>query len=170
MRNRRSLAAAVVLLAIGLMPAAVAHGQKPVQENRRTPPADAKSGDASGVIGATGTIEPVQVVDVGAQVDGRVVSMSADYGQQVKAGDILGRIDDVKQKCKLDEARARLQVAEAQLALAKAKYDQAATDFKRSEALVKTAAVSQTDLDSARSALETAKVGIDVAAAGIALQ
>ena len=52
-------------------------------------------------IGATGTVEPEEVIDVGAQVAGQILSFgkdvngqSVDYGSQVAEGTILARIDD----------------------------------------------------------------------------
>src|SRR5258706_16188773 len=58
-------------------------------------------GDLVATINATGTIEPVEVVDVGAQVAGLISSFgkdkagkTIDYGSVVEAGTILAQIDD----------------------------------------------------------------------------
>src|SRR5712672_172412 len=60
-----------------------------------------KHGDLVATISATGTIEPVEVVDVGAQVAGLIRSFgqdkagkSIDYGSVVEAGTVLAQIDD----------------------------------------------------------------------------
>src|SRR5579862_2937216 len=58
-------------------------------------------GDLVPNISATGTVEPQEVVDVGAQVAGRIISFGTDdkekmidYGSPVEAGTVLALIDD----------------------------------------------------------------------------
>ena len=55
-------------------------------------------------ISATGTVEPVEVIDVGAQIVGRIKSFgpdsdskneTIDYGSLVKKGDVLAKLDDL---------------------------------------------------------------------------
>jgi HlyD family secretion protein len=60
-----------------------------------------KRGDLMATITATGTIEPVEVVDVGAQVAGQIISFgkdkdgkTIDYGSTVEEGTVLAQIDD----------------------------------------------------------------------------
>src|SRR5262249_33105264 len=59
-----------------------------------------KRGDVVATIGATGTIEPLEVVDVGAQVEGRISTFGTDsehkivdYGSVVEQGALLAKID-----------------------------------------------------------------------------
>src|SRR5712671_2684460 len=63
--------------------------------------ATVKRGDVAATIGATGTIEPLEVVDVGAQVAGRISSLGADqdgktvdYGSVIEEGALLAKIDE----------------------------------------------------------------------------
>src|SRR6266849_424196 len=58
-----------------------------------------KHGDLVATISATGTIEPVEVVDVGAQVAGLILSFgkdkdgnTIDYGSVVEEGTVLAKI------------------------------------------------------------------------------
>src|ERR1700761_9400381 len=60
-----------------------------------------KRGDVIASIGATGTLEPLEVVDVGAQVAGRISEFGkgpdgkpVDYGSYVSEGALLAKIDD----------------------------------------------------------------------------
>ena len=60
-----------------------------------------KRGDLIATIGATGTVEPEEVVDVGAQVAGKINSFGKDkngaeidYGSVVEEGTVLAQIDD----------------------------------------------------------------------------
>jgi HlyD family secretion protein len=136
-------------------------------------------GDLGAGFGATGTIEPQEIIDVGAQVDGRIVSFGSDstgngktidYNSRVEKGDVLAKIDDAVYVSRLNEARARLQVAQAKQALAEVKLQQASADFQRAKTMVKSAAISQEQLEAAKSAEQTAKSGVDVAAAEVAVQ
>src|SRR6185437_6982680 len=61
----------------------------------------AKRGDVSATIGATGTIEPLEVVDVGAQVEGRISEFgkgkdgkAVNFGSVVEQGALLAKIDE----------------------------------------------------------------------------
>src|SRR5689334_2982268 len=63
--------------------------------------AEVKRGDAVATISASGTIEPLEVVDVGAQVAGRISAFgtdtdgkTVDYGSKVSEGALLAKIDD----------------------------------------------------------------------------
>src|SRR5262245_52871883 len=60
-----------------------------------------KRGSVTASIGATGTIEPLETVDVGAQVAGRISAFGkdtddklVDYGSLVQEGALLAKIDD----------------------------------------------------------------------------
>src|SRR5215813_9341753 len=60
-----------------------------------------KRGDLAATISATGTIEPLEVVDVGAQVAGRISifgtdtdGKTLDYGSMIEQGALLAKIDD----------------------------------------------------------------------------
>ena len=70
-----------------------------------------KRGDLVVTISASGTIEPVEVVDVGAQVAGRIISFGTDmdgktidYRSVVEEGAVLAKIDEFRHACEgLDE-------------------------------------------------------------------
>jgi len=60
------------------------------------------------------------------------------------------KIDDAIYVSRLNEARARLQVAQAKQALAEGKLKQTAADYQRAQAIVKSAGISQAELDTAK--------------------
>src|SRR6266478_5647730 len=75
-----------------------------------------KRGDLVATINATGTIEPVEVVDVGAQVAGLISSFGTDrsgkaidYGSIVEEGSILAQIDDSVYAADLALANAQVE-------------------------------------------------------------
>lgn len=138
-------------------------------------------GDLLASISATGTVEPEEVVDIGAQVAGRIVSFgkdrsgkTVDYGSHVEAGTVLARIDDAlyaadveSAKATLGQSQASLQRAEADLGQLKAKLYQAERDWGRAKKLGPSDALSQADYDAAQSAFETAKANLEVGKAVI---
>ncbi|MBI4795578.1 MAG: biotin/lipoyl-binding protein, partial [Deltaproteobacteria bacterium] len=127
-------------------------------------------GDLLATISATGTVEPEEVVDIGAQVAGRIVAFgkdkngnTVDYGSHVEAGTVLAKIDDAlyaadvsQAKAALAQARANVKRAEADLGQLKAKLFQAERDWGRAKQLGPSDALSQSDYDAALSAFEVA--------------
>src|SRR5438067_1895505 len=69
---------------------------------------------------ATGTLQAISTVAVGAQVSGTVEALSADYNSIVHRGDVLARIDPALLQAALGEAQAALAQAEAGLGQARA--------------------------------------------------
>jgi HlyD family secretion protein len=141
-----------------------------------------KRGDLQATISATGTVVPEEVVDVGAQVAGKIVSFGhdkdgreVDYGSVVEAGMVLARIDDAlyaadaaSAKAQLAQAKAAVQKAQADLGQMQAKLFQTENDWKRAQKLGPSDALSQTDFDAARAAFEVARANLAVGKAAIA--
>ena len=139
-------------------------------------------GDLQAVISATGTVEPEEVVDVGAQVAGKIVSFgkdkdgkTVDYGSVVEAGTILAQIDDAlyaadvaNAKAQLEQSKANVQRAKSDLGQLKAKLYQAERDWMRAQKLGPSDALSQADYDAALSAFEIAKANVKVGQAALA--
>jgi len=140
-----------------------------------------KRGDLQATISATGTVEPEEVVDIGAQVAGRIVSFGTDahgqevdYGSAVETGTVLARIDDAlyaadaaAAKAQLVQAKAAVQKAQADLGQMQAKLLQTENDWARARKLGPSDALSQTDFDAARAAYEVAKANLGVGKAAI---
>jgi HlyD family secretion protein len=126
-------------------------------------------------------VEPEEVVDVGAQVAGKIVAFgqdrngkSVDYGSEVETGTVLAMIDDAlyaadvaTAKAQLAQARANVQRAEADLGQLKAKLFQADRDWMRAKKLGPSDALSQSDYDAALSASEVAKANVKVGQAAV---
>src|SRR6185369_2574841 len=98
---------------------------------RTTPPifrtAAVAQRDLSAGIDATGTVDPDEVVDVGAQIAGQILSFGTDadgqpvdYGSRVEAGTVLATIDDSLYAADLAAAQAQLLAAQAGIARADA--------------------------------------------------
>src|SRR5215472_276890 len=129
-----------------------------------------KRGNVTASIGATGTIEPLETVDVGAQVAGRISAFgkdkdnkTVDYGSIVQEGALLAKIDDSVYAADLSVSKAGQLSAAANLEQAKAKLDQAAADWKRAQELFSSKLIAQADYDTAKAAYEVARATVSVA-------
>lgn len=140
--------------------------------------ATVKRGELLSTINATGTIEPEEVVDVGAQVVGRVKQFGidpsdpekkkpVDYCSTVHEGTILAYIDDAVYKAQFDQADAALRRAKADLEQLKAKLYQAEEEAKRAEVLRPKNAIAETDYILAIANFKSAKANVDVGEATI---
>lgn len=67
-------------------------------------------------IGAEGTLEPVQSVELSFGIGGEVAEVLVKGGEAVKAGDVIARLDSAAQRNAVAQAEAALAVAQANLA------------------------------------------------------
>ena len=135
--------------------------------------AKVEKGDIRQVIEATGTINPVTLVQVGSQVSGMISKLYVDFNSKVTKGQVIAEIDPKLFEGAVLQARADLQNAQALLAAAKANLakDQATlqqnkVDYNRAVGLQRQGVNSQQQLDQAKATFDaiTAQVGSDRAA------
>lgn len=143
-------------------------------------------GDFVNKVQATGTLEPEELVDVGAQVTGEIKEFGTDvegkrvdYGSEVKAGQLLARIDDTlvelnikRAEAQVAQAKAQILSAEASITQAKANISQARAnknkadrDMERAVKLGVGDALSQMDFDQYVNAAESAAAALESAQA-----
>jgi HlyD family secretion protein len=102
--------------------------------------------DLLSTISATGTVEPEELVDVGAQVVGRIKDFGVDpsdpekkkqvdYDSAIHEGTELAYIDDAMYKAQVDQAQAAYLRSQADLKQMQAKLLQTEQDRKRAEEL-----------------------------------
>lgn len=113
---------------------------------------------------ATGTIEPIRVIEIKSQASGEVLELPVELGDRVRKGDLLVRIDprDVRNaheqaEADLEVAQARLQVAERQLARTRALRDSAVVTEDELEAAILEHANARAALVKAQTNLELAR-------------
>jgi HlyD family secretion protein len=82
--------------------------------------AEARTGDLIVTISATGSLQPVNKVDVGSELSGIVESVLVDENDRVKAGQLLVVLDPTKLKGQVARSRASLSSARARKAQAEA--------------------------------------------------
>lgn len=117
-------------------------------------------GDIENLVTATGSLQPRDYVDVGAQVSGQLKVLHVDVGSEVKKGDLLAEIDATVYLAKVDATRAQLR---NQNALKKDRQSQlrlAEINYKRQKNLLAEEATTQEALESAEASLQSAQAQI----------
>ncbi len=117
-------------------------------------------GSIESVVTSQGTLEPMDYVDVGAQVSGKILKLHVDIGDQVKDGDLIAEIDPDVYEASVLANQARLKNLQAQAAEKAASLKQAQRKFERNTRLYKSKAVSLEALQDSESTLEIAKANL----------
>ncbi|MHB1217798.1 MAG: efflux RND transporter periplasmic adaptor subunit [Alphaproteobacteria bacterium] len=112
-------------------------------------------GDIEETVAALGTLQPVEYVDVGAQVSGQLKKITVAIGDVVKAGDLLVEIDPQVYQAKVEGDEATLVSLKAQIAEKQAARTLAEQQFARQKELKAENATSQDAYDSADATLKT---------------
>ncbi|MDI9224020.1 efflux RND transporter periplasmic adaptor subunit [Pantoea sp. EA-12] len=118
--------------------------------------ATVRQGNIENVIAATGKMDAIERVNVGAQVSGQVKKLYIKAGDAVSKGELIAEIDDQPQRSDLQNAEAALSVAQADLETREATLVRQDAQFKRLQQMLKTNAVSRQDYDEAAEAWSTA--------------
>ena len=134
-------------------------------------------GDVPLTLTCDGTVEPEEVVEVGAEVAGRIVSLGrdpreptrpVDSGSVVEAGTELARIDDSVYQTEVALAQASYERSKAELQRVHVRLAQAARRQERAKELVANNNMSMSDFDQAQCDVEVAKADVAVAEAAVA--
>ncbi len=123
--------------------------------------AEVSRADLEDSVLASGTIDAIERVSVGAQATGQLKSLKVELGDRVKKGQLVAEIDDLTQQNELRNAEAALQTRRAERAAKVATLKQAELAFKRQRQMLAADA-------SSREAYETAEATLAVTRAEIA--
>jgi HlyD family secretion protein len=77
-------------------------------------------GDIAALVSATGTLNPVTMVQVGTQVSGTIEKLFADFNSMVRDGQVIAQLDQASFRAKMAQADATLENARADLKHAQA--------------------------------------------------
>src|SRR5690606_11244125 len=141
--------------------------------------AKVERGPIASKVSASGTLNAVVTVTVGSQVSGRIKELLADFNTEVKAGQVIARIDPsqfeagVRQaeadlllaKANVSNARAGVAAAQAEIDRATAAEREAAKDLERKRALKARGVYSQSVIDTALATHEQAQAALKSAVA-----
>ncbi len=129
---------------------------------------NARIGDITSSVSATGILQAKVTVLVGTEVSGTIRQILVDHNYPVKKGEVLVKLDQELFQAQVDQARASVMNAKAKLLemesnrgmtssgvvtsidQAKANLAKAEADYKRDQILIKTGSTSQQELDTTR--------------------
>lgn len=111
--------------------------------------AEVESGDLNVKVAATGTVEPVRLIEVSTQLSGMVRAVHVENNAVVKAGQLLAELDDEALQHELARAEAQVAVARAKVTEAEALEVAAEQDLTRKGTLARRNLSPQRDLESA---------------------
>jgi len=83
--------------------------------------------EVTSTVAATGSIEPIRVIDVKSQASGEVLRVAVELGARVERGELLVRIDARDVRNVFEQAEADLEVAEARSSIAKRQLERTST-------------------------------------------
>ena len=111
---------------------------------------------------ASGTLEPRDLVEIGAQASGQVKSLNVELGQQVKKGQVIAVIDPSNQINNLRNAQAQLAQQKAQRLSQEATLKQNELALKRQSITLAADASSEADFEQADATLKSSRAALAV--------
>lgn len=136
--------------------------------------AHAERGSIVSSVTASGTLAAVVTVQVGSQISGQIRDIYADFNSEVKAGELIARLDPATYEAKLKQAEANLMLAKASVktqkaavAKSRATYTNAEKSMKRQRDLARQGVASASALDNAEAAFNQAVADLNMAEAQV---
>lgn len=129
--------------------------------------APAQLSDLRETVTATGTLSPLDSVEVGAEVTGRVVKVHVDINDHVEEGQVLVELDTEQLKARVEESQAQLWSAQASHKNALATVKEAEAKAARTLELHKRGLASDQELETANATLDRAKASVASASAQV---
>lgn len=123
--------------------------------------------DVEQTVLASGVLQAIEQVDVGAQVSGQVTYLAVEAGQKVKQGDLLAEIDPLIAQNNLKTAEADLASRRAQLKIKQAQLKQNELSWRRQQQMFRQEASSRADLESAEAQLAVTRAELQGALAEV---
>ena len=157
--RKRIIAGAVVLCVLGGGTYYYMHSEGSKQTQNLYTTGKVEKGDVKTSISATGTINPVNYVDVSTNVAGKLEKVLVKENDQVTAGQVIAYIDTRQLQASADDARAALAKAELDMNRYKALADQNAIAQQTYDATI-TAPMSGTVIGTPLKAGQTISTGI----------
>jgi HlyD family secretion protein len=126
-------------------------------------------GDLEVTVTATGTLEPLNDVDISSELSGIVRKVLVDYNDSVRAGQVLAELDTDKLKADVAHERATLASSKARVKEAEASAAQAQLDFERYRRLASTKTASEQKYEEAKATYERGVAAVESAEADVAV-
>jgi HlyD family secretion protein len=152
-----------VLLSLGAVVAIAATALR----YRNAPAADYATalvgrGDIARITTASGMVNPVETVQIGSYVSGRIQELSCDYNSAVIKGQSCAKIDPRSYQAAVEQSMAAVATAKAQLGKDQAHLTYAKVTYERNLTLANRNVVSQDAADNALNVYEQAKAQVEL--------
>jgi HlyD family secretion protein len=105
-------------------------------------------------VSSTGTLNAVITVQVGSQVSGQIKELSADFNSEVRAGQVIARIDPENFEARVRQAEAEQAVAQSEVSIQGAALERARAELQNARSALD---ASKAQTEKARVAVEDAK-------------
>lgn len=122
--------------------------------------AQARTGDIEEVVLATGVLEPLELVRVGAQASGRVERLAVEIGDVVEAGQLVAEIDSQTRRNTLRDREDALANIRAVHAARMAGLVKAEKDFERQRGMLAGGSTPRAQYDAAVATLDSARAEV----------
>jgi HlyD family secretion protein len=127
-------------------------------------------GDIEALVVTSGTLNPLETIDIGAQVSGRIEKLYADFNSPVKQGEIVAELDQEPLQMKIQQNEASYKTRVAGLEQAKVNLETAKKSYERAKSLFAKSLLSVEEMDAseasylnAKSSLVSAQASLDQA-------
>ncbi len=122
--------------------------------------AEAKIGDVEDAVLATGSLQPSEVINVGAETGGRVIAVKVKLGDLVQQGDLIANLDPTNLQNQVRQQETQIQQAQGQLNNQRAQLELTKANVSRAETLLSKGAGTQVQLDQAKANLASQMANI----------
>jgi HlyD family secretion protein len=127
-------------------------------------------GDLQLSVSANGTLQPTRTVNIGSELSGTVARVLVDVNDQVKKGQVLVELDQVRLQGQLERSRATLASNRAKVAQVEATLKESQAQLTRYEEVARLSGgkvPSQAELDTARATVSRAQADLNAARAAV---
>lgn len=116
--------------------------------------------DLSVTVTATGTLQGLSTVEVGAEVSGKVIRVLVDYNDTVEVGQIMALIDPEQSQAAFDQSTASVAAANASTRLSEATVRESAAAYTRAKSQAEAGITATKDVEAAKATWERAKASL----------
>ncbi len=125
-------------------------------------------GDIEALVVTSGTLNPMETVDIGAQVSGKIEKLYADFNSVVTKGQIVAELDQEPLLLKIQQNEANYKSRVASLERSKVQLQTAQKGFERAKSLFAKSLISIEEMDAAEAAALNAKSDLTSSEASLA--
>src|SRR5690606_2043710 len=160
LRNRRAVVVALALVPIAVGGYLLWQTLSGGDDLEQYQIASVQRGDVEDLVTATGTLQPREYVDIGAQVSGQLKKIHVEIGSVVTAGTLLAEIDPTVYRANVEARRASLRNQRATLIERESQLTLARLQYARQKNLMAGDATTAESLQAAEATLRSARAQI----------